>query len=126
MAVDLVKPPGAAAMRASAEMQQTTIGGDSDVDGSERPRRRRTRGRGPKGRAKRKAVAGEAAAAAATGNDECRINKVTTGATATTTAIATRDGAMETKAMAAMKRTTCNDQDIRGEGERQKRVGDEA
>ena len=43
MAVDLVKPPGAAAMRASAEMQQTTIGGDSDVDGSERPRKKKTR-----------------------------------------------------------------------------------
>ena len=30
MAVDPVEPPGAAAMRASDEMQQTTIGGDSD------------------------------------------------------------------------------------------------
>ena len=30
-------------MQASDEMQQTTIGGDSDVDGSERPRKKKTR-----------------------------------------------------------------------------------
>ena len=48
MAVDLAEPPGAAAMRASDEMQQTTIGGDSDVDGSERPRQ--AKGRGQEGR----------------------------------------------------------------------------
>ena len=70
MAVDPVEPPGAAAMRASDEMQQTTIGRDSDVDESELPRRRRTRGRGPKGCATRRAVARKAAAAAATGNEE--------------------------------------------------------
>ena len=45
MAVDPVEPPGAAAMRASDEMQQTTIGGDSDADGSDRPRRKARRGR---------------------------------------------------------------------------------
>ena len=48
MAVDLVEPPGAAAMRASDEMQQTTIGGDSDVDGSERPRRKKKPRREPR------------------------------------------------------------------------------
>ena len=45
MAVDPVEPPGAAAMRASDEMQQTTIGGDSDADESDRPRRKARRGR---------------------------------------------------------------------------------
>ena len=76
MAVDLVEPPGAAAMRASDEMQQTTIRGDSDVDESELPRRRRTGSRGPKGRVTRRALARKAAAAAI-GDEE--TNEVTGG-----------------------------------------------
>ena len=72
MAVDLVEPPGAAAMRASDEMQQTTIGGDSDVDGSERPRRKAKRGPRPDRRARQHARAKQAAAPAMDdgGNDE--------------------------------------------------------
>ena len=52
MAVDTVEPQGAATMRASDEMQQTTIGGDSDGDGSDRPRQKKIRRRSRPGRCK--------------------------------------------------------------------------
>ena len=55
MAVDPVEPPGAAAMRASDEMQQTTIGDDSDADGSDRPRAKARRRPQPGRKAARKA-----------------------------------------------------------------------
>ena len=58
-------------MRASDEMQQTTIGGDSDVDGSERPRRKARRRLQPGRKADRKAhqrARAEQAAAPAMGS----------------------------------------------------------
>ena len=53
-------------------MQQTTIGGDSDVGGSERPRRKAKRGPRPDRRARQHARAKQAAAPAMDdgGNDE--------------------------------------------------------
>ena len=67
MAVDLVELPGAAAMRANDEMQQTTIGGDSDADGSDRPRARARRGLQTGRRARQRARSKQPAAPAVDG-----------------------------------------------------------
>ena len=66
--VQTATPAAAATMRASDEMQQTTIGGDSDVDGSDQPRRKTRRRVRPINRlptAARRERAAQAAAAAA-------------------------------------------------------------